>query len=158
MRRQEEDRVLAVGSERGMNTHARLRSCLILLSLSLFQQHSTARGAAASTPEHEAPDPDFIYATSSFTARHALVDASRAWRAGIRTFVMTNDSKYVEQERSASEAYHEHYAHFVDDSEEDGTMRGRMSGEWNATHAGHESNVSECNDYTVITDSGCSHA
>ncbi|MEW5298829.1 MAG: hypothetical protein WDW36_001908 [Sanguina aurantia] len=79
--------------------------------------------------QHEAPDPHFIYATSSFTARHALVDASRAWRAGLRSFIMTNDSTYVEQHSTAGAAYHEHYAHFVDDSEEAGTMRGQMSGD-----------------------------
>lgn len=119
-----------------MHPHLQLIT-LVLLSLSGAQLDSTpstsgtvARSQKQDT-EHEQPDPDFIYATSTFTARHALVNASRAWRAGIRTFVMTNDSKYVEEQKTASAAYYELYAHYVDDTESAGTMRGKMTGKTN---------------------------
>lgn len=79
--------------------------------------------------ERGPPDPDFVYATSTFTARHALVNASRLWRSGLRSFIMTNDSKYVQQQNIANNAHHERYSHYVDDAEQSGTMRGRMTGE-----------------------------
>ncbi|MEW5308478.1 MAG: hypothetical protein WDW38_000436 [Sanguina aurantia] len=118
----------------GITEYVELPSCghIPMVAIAILQPSKlppASWGAHAQAEEqHEAPDPHFIYATSSFTARHALVDASRAWRAGLRSFIMTNDSTYVEQHSTAGAAYHEHYAHFVDDSEEAGTMRGQMSG------------------------------
>lgn len=88
---------------------------------------TNAKLAAGSVPvAEELRLSDLVVVIPTSTHRQSLVNATRALRRGIRTFVATNDSNAANN----SSQYAEAYGYYSDDSRESNTWRGRQAGEY----------------------------
>lgn len=122
----------------------------LLDSIIAFAQVPSSRGHPQSKTEHHAqnqqdnlwpqtPDDDFIFATGSCRERMHLAKSTRAWRRGLRAFVLTDQDQEeaLAHLNAEGDPHNESYAFFPDDRDQrlGGAAHGTKQGDTRAAVA-----------------------